>query len=457
MKTNLKVSNILDMTAGHPVPLITKYAVPILLGNIFQQLYTVVDGMVVGKYVGDGAMAAVGVGFPITYMIISLFIGLGVGSSVLVSQFYGEKNHAGIGKTITTMNSFLLLVSIPVTLLGIITAEPFLRLLNVQDDIIGLARLYMTIYYVGLLPQFGYNINSSIFYGIGDSRTPLKMLAASSILHIILAYLFVVILPWGVAGVAWSTVISQLFSWALSIIAIKVKYPEYGFKLLKINIDKDCFRETLRIGIPTGFQNILFSIGMMVMQPLINSHGVAYIAGYNAAVRVDGFVFMPVTALTNAITTYVGQNIGAGDFDRVKQGIKFSLYVVMGLCAILCAIVLPFRYQLLYLFTDSAEVAARGNAYLLRVIPFYFISTLQYLYIGVLRGAGESLVPTIATLVSLWAARVPSAFLLNKYFGGDNMHWCYVIGWILGLMILLPYYYSGKWKRRLSKGVIQAG
>jgi len=445
-----KKSGLIDMTKGNPIPLIVTFALPILLGNIFQQLYTVVDGMVVGKHVGDQAMAAVGVGFPISYMLTSIFIGLGVGSSVLVSQYFGKKNITAIGKIITTMNTFLLLISLPVTLLGIFTTGPFLRLLKVQPEIFELAKLYMGIYYIGLLPQFGYNVNSSIFQGMGDSKTPLLMLAASSILHIILAYLFVVVLSLGVAGVAWSTVISQYFSWFLSIWYIKKKHPEMGFRIFNMYIDKHCFKETLRIGIPTGIQNALFSVGMMVMQPLINQYGVAYIAGYGAAVRVDGFVFMPVTALTNAITTYVGQNIGAGDLDRVKKGIKATMILVMGLCLVLCIIVIPLRFQLLYMFTDSAEVVQRGNAYLLRVIPLYFISTLQYMYIGMLRGTGESIIPTIATLVSLWLARVPSAFLLSKYFGGDNMHWCYAIGWVFGLCILIPYYHSGRWKKRIT-------
>lgn len=445
-----KSNESIDMTKGKPIPLIITFALPVLLGNIFQQLYTVVDGMIVGKHVGDQAMAAVGVGFPITYMLTSIFIGLGVGSSVLVSQYFGQKNIKGIGNTITTMNTFLLLISLPVTLLGIFTTGPFLKLLNVQPEIFDLAKLYMVIYYIGLLPQFGYNVNSSIFHGIGDSKTPLLMLAASSILHIILAYLFAIILPWGVAGVAWSTVLSQYFSWFLSIWSIKKKHPEMEFRMLNMYIDKICFKETLRIGIPTGIQNALFSVGMMVMQPLINQYGIEYIAGYNAAVKVDGFVFMPVTALTTAVTTYVGQNIGASNLDRVKEGIKATFVLVMGLCIALSAIVIPLRFELLYMFTDSAGVVERGNAYLLRVIPLYFISTTQYMFIGILRGAGESLVPTLATLVSLWFARVPSAFLLSKYFGGDNMHWCYAIGWVFGLCILIPYYYSGRWKRRIN-------
>lgn len=451
-KSNL--TGMIDMTHGRPIPLIITFALPILLGNIFQQLYTVVDGIVVGKHVSDQALAAVGVGYPITYLLISIFIGLGVGSSVLVSHYFGQKNMKGIGDTITTMNTFLILVSLPVTLLGVLTAGTFLKLLNVQPDIFELAKLYMVIYYIGLLPQFGYNVNSSIFQGMGDSKTPLIMLAASSILHIILAYLFVVFLPWGVAGVAWSTVLSQYFSWFLSIWYIKKKHPEIGFNIFHMHIDKQCFKETLRIGIPTGIQNALFSVGMMVMQPLINQYGTAYIAGYNAAVKVDGFVFMPVTALTSAITTYVGQNVGAGALDRVNKGVRATMGIVMGLCLIMSAIVIPLRYQLMYLFTDSPDVVAHGNAYLVRVIPLYFISTLQYMYIGMLRGVGESVIPTIATLISLWLARVPSAYLLSKCFGGDNMHWCYAIGWVIGLCILIPYYYSGRWKKHIIKAVV---
>ncbi|MDF2673728.1 MAG: hypothetical protein K0R09_1993, partial [Clostridiales bacterium] len=378
MANKSNTTGMIDMTRGKPIPLIIAFALPILLGNIFQQLYTVVDGIVVGKHVSDQALAAVGVGYPIIYMLISIFIGLGVGSSVLVSHYLGQKNMKGIGDTITTMNTFLLMVSLPVTLLGIFTAGPFLKLLNVQPDIFDIAKLYMVIYYIGLLPQFGYNINSSIFQGMGDSKTPLIMLAASSILHILLAYLFVVFLPWGVAGVAWSTVLSQFFSWFLSIWYIKKKYPELGFNIFHMHIDKQCFKETMRIGIPTGIQNALFSVGMMVMQPLINQYGTAFIAGYNAAVKVDGFVFMPVTALTSAITTYVGQNIGAGNLDRVNKGVRATMGIVMGLCLIMSAFVIPLRHQLMHLFTDSSEVVAHGNAYLLRVIPLYFISTLQY-------------------------------------------------------------------------------
>lgn len=439
-----QISN--DLTRGKPLSLILMFSLPILLGNIFQQLYTVVDGMVVGKHVSTEALAAVGAGFPITYMLTSIFLGIGLGASVLVSQYYGAGNMPRVRQVFSTMHTFLLLISVPLTLLAILTAGPFLRLIDVPDDIFEPSKLYMVVYYLGMLAQFGYNVNASIIQGLGDSRTPLYILVASSVLHIALAWLLVVVVPWGVAGVAWSTVISQYFSWFLSVVVIKRKYPQLEFRFFNLKIDKKCFADSLKVGLPIGLQNALFSFGMMVMQPWINRYGSVYIAGYNAAVKVDGFVFMPVTSLTTAITTFVGQNLGAGRQDRVKQGIRATTVLAIGLCVIMCAVVLPLQDQLMGLFTDDPAVVEAGNAYLIRVIPLYIISTMQYMLIGILRGAGQSLVPTISTLISLWLARVPAAYLLSTYFGGENMHWCYAIGWVVGLAVLVPYYYKGKWR-----------
>lgn len=445
----LKSDNI-DMTRGKPMATIIPFAVPILLGNIFQQLYTVVDGIVVGKNVSDAAQAAVGATFSITYMMTCVFLGMGVGVSVLVGQYFGANDREGMKKSIMTMNSFLILISVPLTVFAIVTAGPFLKLLQVQSDLFGLARRYMFIYYLGMLGQFGYNANAGILQGFGDSRSPLITLAVSSILHVILDIVFVVVVPLGVAGVACSTVISQYFSWIMTIFYIKKKHGDIGCRFLKISMDKTVFKELMRIGLPAGIQNALYSVGIMVMQPLINGCGTTFIAGYNAAVKVDGFVFMPCNSLATAVTTYVAQNIGANQIERVKQGVKDIIKLSVIVCAVCCAVVIPLRSQLMYLFTNSKEVVEAGNAYLLRVIPFYVISALQYTYIGLLRGIGISVVPTAAALVSLWLARVPSAYVLTSYFGADNMHWCYVIGWIMGLVILVPYYHSGAWKKHLK-------
>lgn len=444
-----QISN--DLTRGKPLSLILMFSLPILLGNIFQQLYTVVDGIVVGKHVSNEALAAVGAGYPVTYMLTSIFLGIGLGASILVSQYFGAGNMPKVRQVFASMHTFLLIISVPLTVVAIFTAEPFLHLLNVQEDFFEPAKLYMIIYYIGMLAQFGYNVNSSIIQGLGDSRTPLYILIASSVLHIALAYLLVVVVPWGVAGVAWSTVISQYFSWFLSVFVIKRKYPQLGFRFFNLKIDKECFVSSIKVGLPIGLQNALFSFGMMVMQPWINGYGTVYVAGYNAAVKVDGFVFMPVTSLTTAITTFVGQNLGADRQDRVKEGIRATTVLAIGLCIIMCAIVLPFQDQLMGLFTDDPAVIEAGKAYLIRVIPLYIISTMQYMLIGILRGAGQSLIPTISTLISLWLARVPAAYLLSTYFGGDNMHWCYAIGWVVGLAVLIPYYYKGKWRQGMVK------
>lgn len=439
------------MTKGSPMSTIIPFTIPIFIGNVFQQLYTVVDGIVVGKNVSDAAQAAVGATFSITYMITCVFLGIGIGAAVLVAQYCGANDEVGMRKSIMTMNSFLILASIPLTILAILTAGPFLNLLKVQGELYPLAVTYMFIYYLGMLGQFGYNANAGILQGLGDSRSPLIILAASSILHVILDIALVVLVPLGVAGVALSTVISQYFSWFLSIWYIKKQHAELECRFFKIALDGPVFKELMRIGLPAGIQNALYSVGIMVMQPLINGCGTTFIAGYNAAVKVDGFVFIPCNSIATATTTYVAQNVGARAEKHMRDGVKQIILLSMAICAIACVIVIPFRSQLMHMFTNSEEVVLAGNAYLMRVIPFYIISAVQYVYIGLLRGMGISVIPTIAALVSLWAARVPSAYFLTARFGADNMHWCYVIGWIMGLLILIPYYHLGSWKKKVMQ------
>lgn len=451
MKKDRTEQKNIDMTRGPLMQAIIPFTIPILLTNIFQQLYSVVDGIVVGRGVSDAAQAAVGASFSITYMMTCVFLGIGIGAAVLAAQYAGAGDRAGVRKCVMSMNSFLILVSIPLTVIAILTAGPFLRLLNVNDDIFGLARTYMALYYLGMLGQFGYNANAGILQGLGDSRSPLIILAASSILHVILDVVFVMGLGMGVAGVALSTVLSQYFSWGLSIAYIKRTQRDLDCRFAKISFDGAVLKELLRIGLPAGIQNALYSVGIMVMQPLINGCGTVFIAGYNAAVKVDGFVFIPCNSLASATTTFVAQNVGAKKLDRMKEGVRLIIGLTIALCVIAILIVIPFRSQLMGLFTKDPAVVEAGNAYLLRVIPFYVISALQYIYIGLLRGMGISVVPTIAALVSLWVARVPSAYFLTNHFGADNMHWCYVIGWLMGLAILVPYYYGGKWRKRVGK------
>ena len=430
----------IDMTVGKPLASVIPFAVPILLANIFQQLYSVVDGIVVGKNIGDAAQAAVGASFSVTYMMTCVFLGLGIGASVLMGQYVGAGDRDNMKKCVMTMHSFLIVCSIPLVLIAIFTAGPFLKLLRANDEIFGLAKTYMTIYYLGMLGQFGYNANAGILQGLGDSRSPLLILAASSTLNILLDLVFVVVFGWGVAGVATATVIAQYTSWIMSMIILKRSHPELECHFLGISFDKMVLKEILRIGLPAGLQNALYSIGIMVMQPLINSCGTVFIAGYNAAIKVDGFVFIPCNSIASATTTYVAQNYGANRPDRIRSGVIDITKVTIAMCVVLCAIVLPLRSVLMGMFTNEPQVIAAGNAYLVRVIPFYVISALQYIFIALLRGMGISMVPTLAALASLWIGRVPSAYLLTNLFGQNNMHWCYLIGWLFGLVIMVPYY-----------------
>ena len=438
-----------DLTVGRPLKAIVPFAFPILLANLFQQLYSVVDGIVVGKNVGDAAQAAVGASFSVTYLMTCVFLGLGLGASVLTGQYAGAGDRIGIRKSVMTMNSLLIAASLPLTAVAILTATAFLRLLNVQEELFGLARTYMTVYYLGMLGQFGYNANAGILQGLGDSRSPLLILAAGSILNVVLDLLFVVVFRWEVLGVAAATVLSQYFSWGLTIFFLKRLHGDLGCRFTVLRFDGEVLKKLLRIGLPAGLQNALYSVGILVMQPLINGCGTVFIAGYNAAVKVDGFVFIPCNSLASAASTYVAQNVGAGKPERVKEGVRDIIFLSAALCAALCLAVIPLRSVLMGMFTDSPKVVAAGNAYLLRVIPFYVISALQYIFIGLLRGMGISLVPTAAALLSLWLARVPAAYFLTARFGPDNMHWCYVIGWLMGLAIMVPYYACGRWKKRV--------
>lgn len=445
-------TKLTDMTQGSPTKLILAFTLPLLLGNLLQQLYNMVDSIVVGQFVGKVALAAVGTGFPVIFMMGALFMGLGMGAMVMIAQYYGAGDMDRVRSTISTIYTTMFIVIVPLTVLGIVISGPMLHLMNVPDDTFELAKLYMVIVFFGMIGSFGYNINSGILQGLGDSKTPLIFLAIASILNIVLDLLFVVVFHWGVAGVAIATIVAQAFSWLFGIFYINKKYPELHLNPLRFHFDKELFKKIMKLGVPAGIQQMLFSIGVMMMQSLVNSYGSDFMAGFNAANKIDTFAFMPLQSFSSAITTYVGQNIGAGRVDRVRRGSQVT--VAMGVAfSIFAGIVLilggPFCLRL---FTDDAAVIHAGMAYLYRIAPFYSLLAVMFILNGVMRGAGAVLIPTLSSILSLWLARVPSAYILAHFFGGESMYFCYLFGWIVGVCIVLPYYLAGKWK---DKSVVQ--
>ncbi|HZJ56858.1 MAG TPA: MATE family efflux transporter [Clostridia bacterium] len=439
-----------DMTVGNPTRLIIYFALPLLAGNILQQLYNMVDSMVVGNFAARGteALAAVGTTFPVIFMITSLFMGVGQGATIKISQYYGANDMGGLKRAVDTIYIFLFAVSIPIALVGVLISRPMLRLMNVPDGILPMATTYMRIIFIGTLASFGYNINSGILQGLGDSRKPLLFLAISTVINIILDLVFVIVFHWDVAGVAWATILAQLFSFLYSIHYINTRGGHFGISYKDLEFDGEILKESIRIGLPAGIQNLLFSLASMTLQGLINGYGEKFIAGFNGANKIDAFAFLPLVSFSVAITTYVGQNVGARQMDRVNRGVKSALLMSTIISILMAVVLLPSGNLLMRLFTQDPEVIHAGIEYLKRVLPFYTMLGAVFILNGALRGAGEAFVPMVGSLISMWLARVPAAYILAHYFGGNNLYLSYPVGWFIGIIIVVVYYLKGTWKEK---------
>ncbi|NLI59894.1 MAG: MATE family efflux transporter [Clostridiales bacterium] len=445
-----KNSSGIDMTTGNPTRLILYFALPLLAGNILQQLYNMVDSMIVGNFAAKGteALAAVGTAFPVIFMITSLFNGVAQGATIVISQYYGANNMNGVKRAVDTIYIFLFVVSIPITIIGVLVSRPMLILMKTPPGILPMAVVYMQIIFLGTIASFGYNINSGILQGLGDSKRPLLFLAISAVINIVLDLVFVIGFHWDVAGVAWATIIAQLFSFLFGTYYINRKGGQFKISIKDLEFDGEILKESIRIGLPTGIQNLLFSVAMMALQGLINSYGPAFMAGFNGATKIDAFAFLPLVSFSAAITTYVGQNVGAGRMDRVNRGVRTTLLISTTISIATWIIIMPLGEMFMKLFSQEPEVIQAGIEFLKRVLPFYSILGASFILNGALRGAGESFVPMIGSLVAMWLARVPTAYALAHFFGGHNLYFSYPIGWLIGLIIAGTYYLKGPWKEK---------
>lgn len=443
-------NSIKTMTEGSPLKIILAFSFPMLIGNVFQQLYNMVDSIVVGNYVGKLALAAVGTGFPIIFMMAAMFIGLGLGATILISQYIGAGDIKNVQKTAQTIYTAMILGSIPISIIGIFLSKPILILINTPADALPMANTYMIIIFAGMIGSFGYNINAGILQGFGDSKSSLLFLVIATVINIVLDLVFVIVFHWGVAGVAIATIIAQAFSWIFGIVYMRKRYEILRFSILKFKFDKEIFKKILKLGLPTGIQQTLFSIGIISLQSLVNSYGSDFIAGFNAANKIDTFAFMPIQSFSNAVTTFTGQNIGARKLERVHQGLKTAIALSVLVC-ILCLAVIPAGPFLLGMFNSDPAVIEAGMIYLSNVMPTIALLAIVFSLNGVMRGAGESIIPMVGAIVSLWLGRIPAAYFIANNFGKEYMFFSYGVGWLIYLMISGPYYLSGKWKLKSEK------
>ena len=408
-----------------------------------------VDSWVVGNYAGDAALAAVGVGYPVIFMFTSLFMGLSNGGTVVIAQFYGAGNMDRVRDAVDTIYTAFMASAIPITALALGLVRPVLLLMQVEEDAWAESWLYLAVVSAGLIGAIGYNLNAGILGGLGNSRTTLLFLAISSVMNIVLDLVLVLACGMGVLGVALGTIISQAFSWLFGLFYINRHYPNIAIRPFCFRFDKALFRQIMGIGLPAGIQMSLVAVGAMVVMSKINSFGKEYTAAYNVGSKLDSLAFLPVQSLSNAVTAFVGQNIGARRLDRARQGIRITVAASVAWSAVMLVLI-PLGPTLVGFFSDTPAVIQSGSVYLKCIMPFYLLFSVMFCLNNAMRGAGDSLFAMVDVIFSLILVRVPAVYWFADHYGPDYMYYGVGVGWCVGFTLSVVYYLSGRWKRKGS-------
>ncbi len=440
---------MIDFTTGKIGKQIFAFALPMLIGQMFQQLYTFVDQIIVGNYLGKEALAAVGASFPIIFTLIAFVIGIASGSTIVISQYFGAKDIFKVKRAIDTTFIVLAIAAVILTVIGLTFSEDIFKLMKLPDELMSEASSYLNIYIAGLVLFFGFNGVAAVLRGLGDSKTPLYFLILSTVLNIGLDLLFIVVWDWGIEGAAYATLIAQGTSFFVSVFYLNKHHKLIKFNLREFSFDRGIFIQSLRIGLPTGFQHTFVALGMMALMGIVNTFGTDVVAAYTAAGRLDALAVIPAMVFAQALSTFVGQNMGAGNITRVKQGMWRTLLMTFVVSAVMTAIVIVFKYPLMGMFTEDTEVIRIGGEYLTIVTSFYLIFTTMFIFAAVMRGAGDTLIPMFITLFALWLIRIPAAVILSKHMGEDGIWWSIPIGWSIGMVLTIIYYLMGRWKTKV--------
>lgn len=437
-----------DLTTGKEGKLIFQFAAPMLIGNLFQQLFSIIDTIIVGNFIGKQALAAVGASFPIIFMMVSLMIGLVMGTTVVISQYFGAKDLVRVKRAIDTMYVYSAGASLIITVAGLIFAEPLLRLLGLPEEIMPQATLYLRIFFSGIIIFFGYNGTSAALRGLGDSKTPLYFLIIATVVNIILDLLFVAVFKWGIAGAAYATILANGIAFGLAIYWLNRTHKIIQIGIKGLHFDWEIFRQSIRIGLPTGIQHTLVAIGNLALLGIVNTFGTNVIAGFSVAIRLDHLSTIPAITFSQALSTFVGQNIGAGKSGRIRTGLISTVKMAGSVTIIMTLLIVFFGKMIVRLFTNDTNVIFTGSQYLTIVSIFYITLTLMFIYNGIMRGAGDTFWPMIFSLISLWIIRIPVAWFLSGKIGAEGIWWSIPAGWVVGLSLSFFYYKTGRWKTK---------
>lgn len=444
---NSHSSKKIDMTQGSIMKLVVLFALPICVGNVLQQLYTTVDTLVVGNFCGSISLAAIGTSAQPVEMLLCIFIGIGSGVCILVSQYTGSGETEKLKRTVATATSFLYMAAIPLSVLGFFIGPALLKMMQVPEDTFATAVIYLRILFLGTLGNMGYNLNAGILRGVGDSRASLIFLLISCIVNVVLDLLFVAVFKMDVAGAALATIIAMFASWFFSIYYIQKKYPELEFTLLPKLLDKQSLRDIIKVGLPLGLNNSIYSIGHILAQSLVNMQGSTFIAACSVATKLTGIANVAIGSFSSAATTFSGQNLGAKNYERIKKG-SLQIPLFSGLVTCIGGLIITaFAHPLLGLFTNDAAVLEMAVLYVRVVLPFTWCFAVFNGIINFVNGLGEVKYPTVVNMLMLWAVRIPVAYLIAFFIDGKYLMACFPISFAFGMTCMLCYYRTKKWKR----------
>lgn len=437
-----------DLTKGPVWKVIVRFALPLLIGNLLQQLYNVTDSVIVGQFLGKEALAAVSASFFIYYFIISFVIGVGSGTSVVISQLFGAKQYEKVQLAFSSFFIFMLVGGVILSIAGIIFAEPVFRLTNTPEEVIPQAVAYFRIYIGGTFLFVTFNSVISILRGVGESVRPMIFILITTVLNIALDLLFILVFEWGIEGAARATVISQGIGMCVALAYVNNTHPLLSIKKQDMLFDGKLFKESLKIGLPTSVQQCAIALGLIALLGIVNSFGTNTLTAYGAAGKIDTIFTQAILTLSGALAAFCGQNIGAGRLDRVKKGLRFTMCANIFLGLLTFSAVYLFGDEMMRIFTNDADVIVIGKEYLLIISGFFIVHGALNVYNGALRGAGDTLFPMITSLVCLWLIRIPLAYFLSDWLGRSGIWWAIGISITIGLAVTFIYYKTGIWKRR---------
>lgn len=439
---------IKDMTKGKPSKILLSFALPIMIGNIFQQAYNIIDSIIVGNFVGSSALASVGTTYPITFVLITIANGASIGCAVIISQYFGAKLINKMKTAISTSLISITTLSLIFTTIGILFNSTFLNLIGTPTDIYTDAYNYLHIYFLGIIFLFVYNICNSIFNALGNAKVPLYFLIFSSILNVLLDLLFVIKFDLAVIGVAYATFIAQGLSCILSLIYLLKQLKVFKTTEKIKMFDFHSLVSISKVAIPSILQQSIVSLGNLFVQNLVNSYGADVIAGYSVGTKIDSIIILPMVSLSNAISTFAGQNLGARKINRAKEGYKTCLMIIGVFCVTASSIIFLFGNNLTGLFSRNVGILQISIRYLKVVSSFYFLMGLMVITNGILRAAKDMNFFLLSTAIN-FSTRVIFAYIFSILIGQNSIWWAVPFGWLFASITSVLRYRSNRWIKDL--------